>query len=144
MPVRIIILDHDDSQLKFENNGLFKFTLTESDMLYQNSMNVSARDEDCTNDGYACLYKLFSKELVPIDDHYSFKIDSTTGKISSTRAVRAGEKFNFYVRAYDCLNNQSFVDAEVNIDVVEKCVPEWTSNIILLCFVDGYFLYNLN
>ena len=59
----------------------------------------------------------------------AFKIDSKTGKLSSTRALRAGEKFNLKVRAFDCLNNESFVDADVNIDIVERCLPEWTSNL---------------
>lgn len=127
MPVRIVVVDHDDSPLKFEQDGLYKKTLVESDLIYDEVMNVRARDEDCTNDGYACSYKLLSVSTDP----YAFKIDTATGKISSTRALQAGEKFNFKVRAFDCLNNQSFVDADVTIEIAERCVPEWTSNLFM-------------
>lgn len=130
MPVRIQVIDHDDSVLKFENDGLYKKTLVESELIYEEFLSVRARDEDCTNDGYACLYKLLnSKDFAGLEDQNAFKMNSKTGKLSSIRALRAGEKFNLKVRAFDCLNNESFVDADVNIDIVERCLPEWKSNL---------------
>lgn len=138
VPVRIQVLDHDDSVPKFEQeSGVYKKTLVESDLLYENIMSIRARDEDCTNDGYACSYKLLSApDLLPLDESsssssFAFQIHPTSGMLSSRLPLKAGDRFEFKVRAFDCLNNQSFVDADVLISVVEKCLPQWTS--MLLC-----------
>lgn len=126
VPVLIQVIDHDDYVLKFEQSSVYKKKLVESDEIYENFMSIKARDEDCTNEGYACSYKLLTKEFLSVDSSFAFKIDDT-GVLSSTRALKAGEEFEFKVRAFDCLNNHSFVDASVHINVVEKCVPQWTS-----------------
>lgn len=106
---------------KFEQDGVYKKTLIESDDIYEGFMAIRAKDNDCTNDGYACTYQIISN---PAEKLLPFKIDNT-GLLSTLRSVKKGEYFEFKVRAFDCLNNQSFVDAQVMINVVEPCVPQW-------------------
>lgn len=127
--MRIEVIDHDDTTPRFEQPAYEK-TLVESTSVYESFMTVRARDSDCTNEGYACSYKLLTSDLVPVDDDEDdaplFRVDKL-GRLSSTRALVGAERFEYRVRAFDCLNNQSFVDAELVINVVEKCVPQWTS-----------------
>jgi hypothetical protein len=118
------VLDHDDSPLKFEKDVYTK-KLGESSDLYENFMTVSARDQDCTNAGNACSYKLLTKFLDDIDEEsFAFKIDST-GALSTRKAMLNGESYEFTVRAFDCVTKEAFVDARVKINVVGKCSPEW-------------------
>ncbi|CAF0843509.1 unnamed protein product [Brachionus calyciflorus] len=125
VPVKIEVLDHDDFKLKFEQEGLYQKVLIESDEIYENFLTIRARDNDCTNDGYACHYQLLNENLIPVDPLFPFKID-TIGQLSSVRSVKRGEQFNFVTRAFDCLNNNSYVDAKVSISVNEPCLPQWT------------------
>jgi hypothetical protein len=126
------VLDHDDSPLKFEKN-VYTQTLGESADLYENFATASAKDQDCTNAGYACSYKLLTKFLDDIDDEsFAFKVDST-GALSTRKAMLAGENFEFTVRAFDCVSKESFVDARVKINVVAACTPEWTGQCNLNC-----------
>lgn len=135
VPVKIEVLDHDDSKLKFEKDT-YAAILVESNDLYENFVSVRARDQDCTNDGYACSYKLLNKYLEEADPStMAFKIDPVTGLLSSTRALRPTEKYELNVRAFDCVSKDSFVDTKVMIQVVEKCTPQWVdfpSNILAM------------
>ncbi|RNA41933.1 calsyntenin-1 isoform X1 [Brachionus plicatilis] len=126
IPVKIQVIDHDDYELKFEHDGVHTATLTESNEIYQNFMSVRARDNDCTNDGYACSYQLLTESLIPVEPLFPIKIDNT-GVLSTLRSVKRAESFDFIVRAFDCLNNQSHTDAKVLVTVVEPCTPEWTN-----------------
>lgn len=100
--------------------------MTESNEIYENFLTVRARDQDCTNEGYACSYQLLTDSLIPVEPLFPIKIDNT-GQLSALRSLKHGENLNFIVRAFDCLNNQSFVDAKVLITIVEPCTPEWTN-----------------
>lgn len=124
IPVKIVVLDHDDSRLAFQQASYVK-SVVESELMYENFMEVKARDQDCTNNGYACSYSLLSSLLDDVDDSFAFKIDNT-GRISSTRALKRGESFEFVVRAFDCVNKDSYTDVNVKISVIEKCKSEWT------------------
>jgi hypothetical protein len=125
IPVKIEVLDHDDSQLKFEQQT-YTETLIESTELYENFMQIRAHDNDCTNDGYACSYKLLTKNLAEISEpDFAFKIDQATGTLSSTRELKSSEVFEFTLRAFDCISHDSFVDASILINVIEKCTEEW-------------------
>ncbi len=108
---------------------MYKKTLVESDQLYQNFLSVKARDNDCTNNGYACAYKIISSKdnQAILESQFPFKIDNN-GLLSTNQPLsRAYANFyDFKVRAFDCLNNESFVDATVNIQVAEPCLPQWT------------------
>lgn len=118
------MIDHDDYKLKFEHEGIYTTTLTESNEIYQNFMSIRARDNDCTNDGYACSYIILTESLIPVEPLFPIKIDNM-GSLSTLRSVKHGENFNFIVRAFDCLDNESHTDAKVSISVVEPCKPEW-------------------
>jgi hypothetical protein len=37
-------------------------------------------------------------------------------------------RYDFIVRGYDCLDNSSFVETNIHIDIREPCRPKWTSN----------------
>jgi hypothetical protein len=96
-------------------------------------MSVKARDNDCTNDGYACVYKLVPPESIAnldmatsenIDAQMPFKIDNT-GSLSTTRPLVAGKIYDFKVRAFDCISKDSYVEAQVHIEVIERCSPQW-------------------
>ena len=116
-------MDHDDYSLSFDKD-LYKKTLIKSNDLYDNFMQVIARDEDCTNNGQACSYKLLKYDLTEVESDFAFKIDQT-GQLSTTRPMNKGELFEFNVRAFDCISKDSFVDVKVIIDVIEECVPQW-------------------
>ena len=107
--------------LKFEEES-YNRTLVESESIYEKLITIRARDQDC-NHGFACSYKIIDQPMT-----YAFRIDQLTGEISSTRAIKSGERFDFKVRAFDCVNNQLYVETGVSINVVEMCVPQWTSN----------------
>lgn len=119
MPVTIEIIDHNDSKLKFEND-------TYNHKIVENTIDISplivkAKDNDCTNDGFACHYEIINAEI-------PFNINNL-GFISNTIPLKKSDKiyYDFVVRAYDCADNSSFVDANVHIEVVEPCRPEWKS-----------------
>jgi hypothetical protein len=59
------------------------------------------------------------------DKLFPFKIDHTNGVLSTNQPLNKLATYDFKVRAYDCLNKESFADALVHIDVVEPCVPQW-------------------
>ena len=107
--------------LKFEEES-YNRTLIESESIYEKLMTIRARDQDCT-DRFACSYEIIDQPMI-----YAFRIDQLTGEISSTRALISAERFDFKVRAFDCVNNQSYVETDVSINIVEMCVPQWTSN----------------
>ena len=86
---------------------------------------MSAKDHDCTNNGLACSYSL-EHELTVVDE-FPFSI-STTGQISTKRSLTQAGVYDFRVRAYDCVNNKSFVEVPVHVDIIEPCVPQWTGN----------------
>ena len=93
-----------------------------------NILTIKAHDNDCTNNGNACSYKLISldSEHMNGDDKlFPFKIDHTNGVLSTNQPLNKLATYDFKVRAYDCLNKESFADALVHIDVVEPCVPQW-------------------
>lgn len=91
-------------------------------------MTIKAKDNDCTNEGNACSYQLISSdEAIILDDKFSFKID-TNGILSSTQPLNNPTIYDFKVRAFDCLNKNSYVDAPVRIEIVEQCTPQWTNN----------------
>ena len=125
--MKIEVIDHDDFVLQFEQSSVYKRTLVESDEIYENFMAVKARDNDCTNDGYACSYEIITDEINSIlgEKQTTFKVDNL-GMLSSTRALKNGEVFDFKVRAFDCLNKESFADALVHVEIIEKCYPQWT------------------
>lgn len=99
--------------------------MAESDDIYENFMSIRAKDNDCTNEGYACSYTLLLNDFNNVDANFAFKIDST-GSLSSTKAVKKGEIYEFKIRAFDCLNKESYVDTQAVIEVVEPCVPQFT------------------
>ncbi len=90
-------------------------------------MTIKAHDNDCTNNGNACSYKLITLDSENDDDVklFPFKIDPTNGVLSSKQPLNKLATYDFKVRAYDCVNKDSFVDALVHIDLVEPCVPQW-------------------
>jgi hypothetical protein len=130
VPVQIQVIDHDDYVLKFEESGVYAKKMAESEEIYENFLSIKAHDEDCTNDGNACAYILLSKDSYALDSSFAFRIDQTSGQLSSTRGLKSGELFEFKVRAFDCVNNASYVDAPVYISIVEKCTPQWTSKLL--------------
>ena len=95
-------------------------------MIYDNVMTVKARDNDCTNDGFACSYQLVSDDEMSIilDDKFPFNID-INGVISSTQPLTKVGQFSFKVRAIDCLNKDEYVEVPVHIEVVDSCSPQW-------------------
>lgn len=125
VPVRIEVLDHDDYPLKFESTE-YKKKLATSNLVYEKIMLIRAKDNDCTNDGYACGYELVSSDdsLVLDESKSPFKIDSN-GQLSTTQPLTKPQLFDFKVRAFDCLNKDSFVETPVHIEVVEPCYPKW-------------------
>ena len=124
IPVKIQVVDHDDYALKFEREDVYRQTLVESDSIYESFAQVRARDKDCTNNGYACAYKLLLNDLNEVDANFPFKIDAA-GSLSSVRAVKAGEFYEFKVRAFDCVSKEAYVDAEVIVNVIEPCIPQF-------------------
>ena len=88
-------------------------------------MQVQAKDQDCTNNGQACAYKLLRQDLTEVDVTFPFSIDGF-GQISTTGPINKGDLFEFTVRAFDCVNKNAFVDAKVIVDVIDECVPQWT------------------
>ena len=137
IPVKIKVVDHDDYSLKFEQSGAYTQTLVESDDLYENFMSVKARDLDCTNNGYACSYKLLLNDLNNVDENFPFKIDSS-GSLSTVRPVKSGEFLEFKVRAFDCVAKDSFVDTEVIIKIVEPCIPQFFDYATDVSFVSDH------
>jgi hypothetical protein len=137
IPVKIQVVDHDDYSLKFEQAGVYTQTLVESDGLYENFMSIKARDLDCTNNGYACSYKLLLNDLNNVDVNFPFKIDST-GSLSTVRPIKSGEFLEFKVRAFDCVTKDSFVDTEVIIKVVEPCIPQFSDYATEAAFVSDH------
>ena len=125
MPVKIEVLDHDDSELKFESANAYNAKLVKTDEIYDNFLLVRARDSDCTNEGYACMYQLASNSPDIDVASLPFKIDNN-GWLSSTRSLNQVETFSFNVRAFDCVSKDSFVETQVTVDIVEPCVPQWT------------------
>jgi hypothetical protein len=134
IPVKIQVVDHDDYPLKFEQRGVYAKTLVESDGLYKNFMSIKARDLDCTNNGYACSYKLLLNDLNDIGKKFPFKIDST-GSLSTVRPVKSGESHKFKVRAFDCITNDSFAEAKVFINIAKPCVPQFFDYATEVAFV---------
>lgn len=126
IPVKIEVIDHDDFVLQFENPGSYNKKLATSNMIYDNVMTVKARDNDCTNDGFACSYQLVSDDEMSIilDDKFPFNID-INGVISSTHPLTKVGQFSFKVRAIDCLNKDEYVEVPVHIEVVDSCSPQW-------------------
>jgi hypothetical protein len=123
-----------------------------SDQLYLNFMSVKAHDNDCTNEGDACSYKLVPPDSIAnldtnenIEAQMPFKIDGT-GSLSSTRPLIAGKIYDFKVRAFDCISKESFVDAQVHIEIIDRCSPQWIGRrffftiISCSCFVEQILL----
>ena len=127
VPVKITVIDHDDYLLEFEQTQVYKKTLVESEQIYENFLALKAKDNDCTNNGFACFYALLNNQdnQVISDPQFPFKIDNN-GLLSTNQPLRHANFYDFKVRAFDCLNNDSYVDADVNVEVVETCVPQWT------------------
>lgn len=123
-------MDSDDYELQFDA-PTYQSTLIKSEHLYENFLSVSAKDHDCTNNGLACSYSL-EHELTVVDE-FPFSI-STTGQISTKRSLTQAGVYDFRVRAYDCVNNKSFVEVPVHVDIIEPCVPQWTGNFFLYYF----------
>lgn len=119
VPVRIDVLDIDDYLLQFEETE-YHHSIVESDQIHDKFMTVRATDNDCTNNGYACSYGLErgNSEELP------FKINDQ-GELSTVKPLTHFQVYEFKVRAYDCLNNNSFAEADVRIEVVEPCIPQW-------------------
>ena len=124
IPVKIQVLDHDDYPLKFERD-IYTQNLAESNGIYENFMSVRARDLDCTNFGYACSYKLLLNDLNEVNKNFPIQIDSN-GSLSTVRSIKATKYLKFKVRAFDCVNKNSYVDTEVIIKVVKPCLPEYS------------------
>lgn len=127
IPVKIEVIDHDDFVLEFEKPDSYNKKVATSNMIYDNIMTVKARDNDCTNDGFACSYQLVSEDEMGLvlDEKFPFKVDSN-GVISSTQPLTKAGQYSFKVRAIDCLNKDEYVEAPVHIEVVESCLPQWT------------------
>lgn len=125
IPVKIQVIDQDDFTLKFDQTEPYRKTLVATETgLNQNFLTVKARDFDCTNQGFACEYKLVTndeseREFLP------FNIDRATGSLSSVRTLKAGELFDFKVRAFDCVSKDFYVEAQVIVKVVEPCIPQF-------------------
>jgi len=117
------VIDHDDYKLQFEEQ-VYKKILVESESLYENFMKVTAKDQDCTNDGFACSYKIVGIDTNDISADFPFRINNN-GMLSSVRAVKSREMFKFKVRAFDCVSRDSFVDTDVVVDIIESCKPQW-------------------
>jgi hypothetical protein len=93
-------------------------------------MIVKARDDDCTNDGFACSYEIANNEDVP------FKVNKL-GFISNTKPLKRSDKasYDLIIRAYDCLDfDNEYVETNVHIDVKEPCRPQWKSKNYLRVF----------
>lgn len=128
IPVTIEVLDHDDTVPKFEEDNYYRD-------LYEDQINdliltLNAKDSDCTNNGNACDYKIILSDEDEMEfDEYPFKINSKgylSNVIKLNRSVRAF--YDFKVRAYDCLNNVSYSETNIHIEILEKCVPKWIIN----------------
>jgi hypothetical protein len=126
-------LDHDDHKLKFENvEETYKKTLTRSNDIYKDFLTVRAKDDDCTNNGFACSY-----ELISDNTRLPFTINNN-GQLSSTQPLQVLQTYKFIVRAFDCVNKESFVETNVNIDIAEPCIPQWIDFKTNLKAVDEY------
>ncbi len=117
------MIDHDDYKLRFEEQ-VYKKILVESESLYENFMQVIAKDQDCTNDGFACSYKIVRIDSNDISPEFPFRINNN-GMLSSVRALKSKEMFKFKVRAFDCITRDSFVETDVVVDIIESCKPQW-------------------
>jgi hypothetical protein len=104
----------NDHKLVFEQSDVYRTILV--NQTSKNFLLVKATDDDCTNDGKACAYKIL-EESIP------FTVDEL-GFLSNTVPL-AKSRYDFTVRAYDCLDDESYVDASIHIDVDEQCVPVW-------------------
>ena len=118
----IDVTDHNDHELKFDGSDYYAQLV--EDTINEDILIVKARDDDCTNDGFACDYEIANNEDVP------FKINKL-GFISNTKALKKSDKpsYDLIVRAYDCLDLDSkFIETNVHIDIKEPCRPHWKSN----------------
>ncbi len=99
--------------------------MIKSNEIYENFMQVQAKDQDCTNNGQACAYKLLKPDLTEVDVNFPFSIDEF-GQMSTNRPINKGDLFEFTVRAFDCVTKDAYVDAKIIVDVIDECVPQWT------------------
>ena len=93
---------------------------------------VKAKDDDCTNNGFACNYEIVNNENVP------FAINKL-GFISNTKELKRSDKesYDLIVRGYDCIDNK-YAETNVHIEIKEQCRPEWKSNIILISLCKNF------
>lgn len=122
VPVRIEVIDTDDFSLEFEKSE-YMVRLVKSEKGYENFLTVKAMDYDCTNNGMACSYTL-EHELY-LSTEFPFKVNAN-GELSIEGEISRPRSYQFKVRAYDCVNKKAFVEANVKVEIVEPCVPEWT------------------
>jgi hypothetical protein len=56
------------------------------------------------------------------------------GFVSNTMPINEVSRFDFTVRAFDCLDDNSFTDISVHDDVIEPCTPEWKGIFLLFLY----------